>query len=150
MRLCSQLCLRTCSDLNSGADWLLTSVIFWRHLATCCNHWLDQYQYLHICHCNWFGFTPLLHVLNACCDQPCCNCPGDCYSLRPWRTVKIRCASNYKVYSIIEYILLLITSLCCCCCWQTILHIHRVKWRHIFVVAMRSPFCRSTGHTVCS
>jgi len=28
--------------------------------------------------------------------------------------------------------------------------IHRVKWRHISVVAMRSPFCRSTRRTVCS
>ena len=27
---------------------------------------------------------------------------------------------------------------------------HRVKWRHISVVAMRSPFCRSTRRTVCS
>jgi len=26
----------------------------------------------------------------------------------------------------------------------------RVKWRHISVVAMRSPFCRSTRRTVCS
>jgi len=41
--------------------------------------------------------------------------------------------------------------------WQLIsmsctfaLPIHRVKWRHISVVAMRSPFCRSTRHTVCS
>jgi len=30
------------------------------------------------------------------------------------------------------------------------LRIHRVKWRHISVVAMRSPFCRSTRRTVCS
>jgi len=29
-------------------------------------------------------------------------------------------------------------------------NIHRVKWRHIFVVAMWSPFCRSTHRTVCS
>ena len=28
--------------------------------------------------------------------------------------------------------------------------IHRVKWRRISVVAMRSPFCRSTRRTVCS
>jgi len=28
--------------------------------------------------------------------------------------------------------------------------IHRVKWRHISVVAMRLPFCRSTRRTVCS
>ena len=28
--------------------------------------------------------------------------------------------------------------------------IHRVKWRHISVVAMRSPFCRSTRRTVCT
>ena len=28
--------------------------------------------------------------------------------------------------------------------------IHRVKWRHTSVVAMRSPFCRSTRRTVCS
>jgi len=28
--------------------------------------------------------------------------------------------------------------------------IHRVKWRHISVVAIRSPFCRSTRRTVCS
>jgi len=28
--------------------------------------------------------------------------------------------------------------------------IHRVKWRHISVVAMRSPFCGSTRRTVCS
>jgi len=27
---------------------------------------------------------------------------------------------------------------------------HRVKWRHISEVAMRSPFCRSTRRTVCS
>ena len=27
---------------------------------------------------------------------------------------------------------------------------HRVKWRHISVVAMRSPFCRSTRRTACS
>jgi len=27
---------------------------------------------------------------------------------------------------------------------------HRVKWRHISVVAMQSPFCRSTRRTVCS
>ena len=30
------------------------------------------------------------------------------------------------------------------------LRIHRVKWRHISVVAMRSPFCKSTRRTVCS
>ena len=29
-----------------------------------------------------------------------------------------------------------------------VLSIHRVKWRHISVVAMRSPFCRSTRHTM--
>jgi len=29
-------------------------------------------------------------------------------------------------------------------------HIHRLKWRHISVVAVRSPFCRSKRCTVCS
>jgi len=28
--------------------------------------------------------------------------------------------------------------------------IHKVKWRHISVVAMWSSFCRSTSRTVCS
>jgi len=34
--------------------------------------------------------------------------------------------------------------------WESQVIIHRVKWRHISVVAMRSPFCRSTHRTVCS
>jgi len=29
-------------------------------------------------------------------------------------------------------------------------NILRAKWRHISVVAMRSPFCRSTRRTACS
>ena len=29
-------------------------------------------------------------------------------------------------------------------CCRKCRHIHRVKWRHISVVAIRSPFCRST------
>jgi len=33
---------------------------------------------------------------------------------------------------------------------QYFILIHRVKWRHISVVSMRSPFCRSTRRTVCS
>jgi len=36
--------------------------------------------------------------------------------------------------------------------WVFTISINRVKWRHISVVAMRSPFCRSTRRrpTVCS
>jgi len=117
-----------------------------RLLSDSVNIWCSRW----VLSLHWYEYASIVVLLHDAVVDNLHRCDLTFISVYCCVVTVMWCILSFEIYMWTTTVIFAL--LCLAIIHQRILpmHIHRVKWRHICVVAMRSPFCRSTHRTVCS